>query len=87
MVVYEVVRVAVLTGWSSARCCAAFIACNCASVGAVGLLWLVHTLYGLLWVASTMNCVTKTCLPASAEGKLLTLMVTLSVPVVLSVAY
>ena len=42
--VYEVVRVVVVTGWSSARCCAAFIACHCVSVGAVGLFWLTQTL-------------------------------------------
>jgi hypothetical protein len=41
--VYEVVTVALLTGESSARCCSARMACHCASVGLVGLPWLVHT--------------------------------------------
>ena len=61
------------------------MSCHCASVGFLGLLCPTQTLYGLLWVSSTRNCVTKTSLPASAAGKLLTFTVTLSEPVVFTV--
>jgi hypothetical protein len=44
VVVQVVVTAALLTGWSSARCCCAFIACHCASVGFAGLLWLTQVL-------------------------------------------
>src|SRR5262245_37390896 len=85
LAVYEVVTVALVTPWSSARCCALRIACHCVSVGFVGLPMVVQALYGLLWVSSTRKWVTKTSLPASAAGRLLTVTVTLSVPVLLSV--
>jgi hypothetical protein len=44
VVVYVVLSVGLLTAWASARCCAAFMACHCASVGEAGLLWPVQTL-------------------------------------------
>src|SRR5678815_872621 len=78
--------VALVTGVSSARCCCAFMACHCASVGAVGLFWPAQTLYGLLCVSSTRKWVTNTSFPASAVGRLLSVTVTMSVdPLVLSV--
>src|SRR5690348_9265670 len=69
LVLYEVVSVAILT--SAYRCWAARMASHCASVGLPGLFWLCHTLYGLLWVASTVYWVTNTVLPDRAAGRLL----------------
>src|SRR3569832_2792296 len=57
LVLYDASTMVVVTGCISARCCAAFRSCSCASVGLLGLPCPVQTLYGLLWVSSTTICV------------------------------